>query len=452
METSTSIAQEYYRLQELWQEIDTNPEWRLTIWVASYNDVDILDKFMEIERSPLGVFDDIFFRFETPYQDDYIAFEKALWEEYVSWFTEKPDPSLDILQALKNDGLMKSDYTPDTTLEPTAANLWKEMLRFKSCIEGMEEDRFCLYFPPTLPYGPKLSGWFSSVLDEGVPEGIRLVTIDYADKRKVKLQPSSKVMLLTPELNMPEAIRNDMDKDSDSYDTVSAETLFRKQVRVVMDCTLKKDSRLMDRETGLLLSLSKETGCIPVQITALMIAAQAYFSINNTDKCDYYADEAIKGSEELMQAADPAGYPVWKAAILLKAAVLAGKKERRKAIEYYIRLAEEAIEQTDAFMTMEGYRMSAHLYYELIETDMALENALLALSAGAYLEKEVRRQSTFLHAATLALLLIRKEGSYDKLEIMEEQLQEWLGDDWRSLVETEDMQKVKKRRKASIFS
>jgi hypothetical protein len=42
--------------------------------------VDIVDKFMEIERSVLGRFDNIFFRFESPFQGDVTRFEKALYE------------------------------------------------------------------------------------------------------------------------------------------------------------------------------------------------------------------------------------------------------------------------------------------------------------------------------------------------------------------------------------
>ena len=56
----TSIAQEYYKLQEEWSKIDVIPSWKLAVWVAQYPDVDIIDKFMEIECSPIGIFNDIF--------------------------------------------------------------------------------------------------------------------------------------------------------------------------------------------------------------------------------------------------------------------------------------------------------------------------------------------------------------------------------------------------------
>jgi hypothetical protein len=35
---------------------------------------------------------------------------------------------------------------------------------------------------------------------------------------------------------------------------------------------------------------------------------------------------------------------------------------------------------------------------------------------------------------------------------LEQSLEEWLGDDWRELVETKEIEKVKERRKSSVFS
>lgn len=47
---------------------------------------------------------------------------------------EQAEEKDDMLKALRHDGLLKTEYRPDTSAEPTAANLWKEMLRFKECI------------------------------------------------------------------------------------------------------------------------------------------------------------------------------------------------------------------------------------------------------------------------------------------------------------------------------
>jgi hypothetical protein len=250
MGTSISIARQYYRLQKYWESIDADKTWRLVIWAVRYADVDIVDKFMEIERSALGKFDDIVFRFDSSFRGDAAQFEKDLYEEWAGWFSEKPDPSLDILQALKNDGELRFDYRPDMTLEPTAVNLWKEMLRFKSSVKILDDTGFCFYIPPSRPEGEKLTEWFSWALED-VPEGIRLVTVDFAEKRKVKLNLSAKVRVIKPALDMPAAISNDMEKGILASDAVSAENQYALQVKRVMEPefdvrTREKNGKLLD--------------------------------------------------------------------------------------------------------------------------------------------------------------------------------------------------------------
>lgn len=452
MGASTSIAQEYHKIQEYWREIDKRPSWRLAIWVAQYQDIDIIDKFLEVERSPLGSTEDLFFRFDTEYKGDFQAYEKGLWEEYLDWFAPAEDPSVDILLALRNDGLLTEEYHPQRPEEYTVSSLWQEMLRFKSCIKDMQDTHFCIYIPPTQPGNDPLTNWFEATLHEGVPEGIRLVTIDYAAKRKVKLRASSQVVLIKPKLNMQEALRNEMDKSSSSYNTVSVEDRYRKQIRLVMDTTLKKSKSALQKEIRKLISISGEMGTVSATISTLLIASQACFSINDDQRCEDYADSALEKADKAMAENDPAGYPVWKSVILLKTAILLKKKKRREAIALYEQMAEKAASQGDVFYAMEGYRMSGYIYYELGEMNRAFETLLLSLAAGSYMEMNLRRQSTFLMAAALALHTGKKIRNAEDIVIVEQQLEEWLGDDWRDLVETEEMEKVRIRRKSSILS
>ena len=449
---AASIAQEYYKVQEYWAEIESDRQWRLAIWVAGYEEVEMVDKFMEIERSVLGKFSDIFFRFESVYKGKTETFEKELYEEWISWFDEKPDPSVDILLALKKEGMLLSDYRPDRKLKPTAENLWKEMLRFKSSIEGFEETGLCVYIPPTMTGSHPMTDWFSEVLDNGIPRGIRLATIDYAEKRKVKLKASEKVCLIHPRLNMQEAINNEMNREIMNGDASSLENQYLLQVKKVMETATKKNESLLDKEIQTLLSLSGGIENRSIAITALLITSQAYYMIGSENKCMEYADKALAESGKAMRAGEPDGYPVWRSVLMLKAASLAGVKKRREAIVLYEQLAEEATSRQDVFYIMEAYRMAGYFYYELGEMNTSLETLLLSLYGGSFLDLETRRQSSFLLSAALALYIANDIRRSDDVDVLENYLQEWLGKDWRQLVETEDMKKIKTRRKASIFS
>lgn len=56
------MIQEYYKAVDYWADIVGNRDWKLSVWIVGQNDVDLVDRFLEIERSPVGQFDDIFFR------------------------------------------------------------------------------------------------------------------------------------------------------------------------------------------------------------------------------------------------------------------------------------------------------------------------------------------------------------------------------------------------------
>lgn len=448
-----SVIQEYYKVQEMWQGIDADKKWKLALWVLEYQDVDIVDKFMGIEASPLGRFRDVFFHFESEYRGDNRAFEAALYHEYLSWFDTPHENDMDILSALKNDGLFKSGYQPDRQLKPSIENLWKEMLRLKSCIRGLESCHFCMYFQLPHTDGGELTGWYRDILGRGVPEGIRLTAIDYAGGRKVKLHASDDIVILKPELNMRDAINNEMDKGSYNGNTVGTEGRYRKQIRLVLECSQSPDKTRLDKEIKKLLEISAETGNASAFAGTCMIASLAYFYARNDEKCERYADTAIEESEKRMDSdtPEPDSYSTWKGAVLLKAAILTMNKQRREAISLYEKLALRAMERQDAFYVMEGYRLAGHLYYELSDSKNAFEHSLLAVAAGDYLEKEVRRQSTFLQAANLALHLGETSLGQSDVEVIEEQLKDLLGDDWKALVRNENMDKSQLRRKASVF-
>lgn len=60
MGASASVIQEYYKAVDYWADIEVRKDWKLAIWVVEATDVDLIDRFFEIERSPVGQFDDIF--------------------------------------------------------------------------------------------------------------------------------------------------------------------------------------------------------------------------------------------------------------------------------------------------------------------------------------------------------------------------------------------------------
>ena len=440
MNSKASIASEFYKVREEWARADKLKTWQLAVWVCEYPDVDIVDKFIEIERLPIGVFSDILFRFDSEYKGNPVLFEQALWNEYEGWFIKPDDQKKDILLALTNDGLLNPDFKPQFNTDKNFTALLQEMLRLKANLKGFEKEHFCLYFPPVRPEANDLSDWLKLVLLEGVPQGIRLVTIDYAAKRSIRIPVGKPVIEIKPHLDMMAAINNEMDKGGGTSDAVGIDSRFRKQIRVVMETTVKKDKALTGKEVKHMLSLGKQMGNVSSVIAALLVAAQAHYAIKDNDQSEAYVDEAIRKAEKEMEKGDATGYHSWKACIMLKGALLAAKRKWEKAIKLYGGLAEKAVLYNDYFFVMEGYRISGHLYYLRGRLQPAFEQSLLAMVAGSHLDATMIRQSTFLHAAYLAVFIGRKIKTDAEMSILESQLEDWLGEDWRDLINSSELE------------
>lgn len=452
MSTSSSIIQEYYKAVDYWAEIADRDDWKLAIWLVKPVEVDLVDKFFEVERSPIGQFEDIFFRFDSLYTGDEDEYAERLWQEYTGWFTEKVEEKYDILKALKQDGMLEGDYFPDASVEHTASSLWREMLRFKACLRGLDDAYFCIYFPPRRPGEAVRTGWLEHVLEEGVPDGIRLSSVYYKEERKNVPDESDRVVVIRSEFNMEAALRHEMNQLDSSNDLIAPENRFKQQVTVVMDCTLKHDKKQMDRETGKLLDIAGELEDASVRISSLFITSTAYYSIREYEASMKYIDKTISAAEGSMAENDVSGYNYWRMAQYMKAAILTTEKRREEAIAIYDRVAQEAVVQQDPYYVMESYRMSGFLRYEEGKSEKAFEYFLLSLSGGSYLSEEVRKNSTFTYSANLALHLGRQVRAPIDVEILEAQLQEWLGDDWHTLVEGTNMQQAKARRRGSLFN
>lgn len=452
MGASASVIQEYYKAVDYWADIAGKKDWKLAIWIVGRNDVDLVDKFLEIERSPVGQFDDIFFRFDTPYRGDDDEYAAQLWQEYAGWFEEQAEEKDDMLKALRHDGLLKTEYRPDTSAEPTAANLWKEMLRFKECISRLENAFFCIYFPPEQSGEFPRTEWFGQVLKEGVPQGIRLTTIDLKKNRSVALDESPEVVHIRPRLDMAAALHNRMARADAGNDLIAPENRFKQQVTAVMDCTQKQNLKLLEKEIRKLLDIAGELKDANIRISALFIASEACYAIREYKSSMRYSDKTIRKAEKAMKDGEAAGYSYWKMAVSMKAAILTAEKKREEAVALYEEIAGKAVERKDPYYVMEGYRMCGFLRYEEGKLEQAFEYFLLALAGGSYLSEDIRRGSTFTYAAHLALHTGRQVRAPIDIEVLEHQLHEWLGEDWKELVENPSMRQAKARRKGGIFN
>ena len=201
---------------------------------------------------------------------------------------------------------------------------------------------FCLYFPPEQERGYSRAGWFGNVLKEGVPQGIRMTTIDLKKNRSIRLGESREVVCIRPQFDMAAALHNRMARSDSGNDLIAPENRFKQQVTVVMDSTQKQDWKLLDREIRKLLDIAQEIKDTNIRISALLIASEACYAIREYKHSMKYSDETVREAEKAMQGGETAGYSYWKMAVSMKAAILTAGKKREEAVALYDMMAKKS--------------------------------------------------------------------------------------------------------------
>ena len=118
-----------------------------------------------------------------------------------------------------------------------------------------------------------------------------------------------------------------------------------------------------------------------------------------------YADKAIKITEPEIDNGEEA-YPIWRSAIMIKASLFLIEKKKDEAISCYQELAKVATSKVDVFYVMEAYRMIAFVEYKRKKLDKTWQASIFSLQAGTNLPLEIRRASTYLHAAAVAYQVV----------------------------------------------
>ena len=428
MAGDATIAQEFYKIRAKWDSI-TEINWNMAVWVCEFQDLDIIDKFMQIEASPAGYFADIFFRFASVFTNNK-QFEEDLWKEFLSWFVQGEDKTYDMIYALKKDGFLPEDYEVNSELPATFESVVGELLRLRELL-NLEEEYFIVYFAPAM-HEKGFDKWFEEKLKKKLPKEIRLAVIDIENKRaypKLKRIKEAHVVELSVPLDMGAAMSNAMDKDSDGERPQAITSKFQKQVRAVMDASTD-DERDLQSEVDLLIIYGKQLKMMVAEATAHLTAAIAFSGKKLYEEALEYASKAVEIAEPELDTNDEA-YPIWRAAIMIKGNMYFGFKKIDKGIHCYNDLAQTSIKKKDAFYVMEAYRMIAFEEKRRKNLDEAWEVSIFSLQAGTNLPDEIRKSSTFIFVAGTAYEIAQDDMMPEEtLQNLENQFDLYIGNDW----------------------
>lgn len=434
-----SIGQQYYKVSQMWQDTLLQKNWNLAIWVAEYEDIEMISSFFEIERTVLGQTDDIYFKFNSIYTT-LEEFQAHLWKEFENWFTETPQERYDMHNALIKDGYLKKAFVPNKDIPKNLSNLLSEIERFRASLVSINPC-FIIEMAIGMHY-EDVRQWFWALLKEEIPKNIRFVTIDTKAQRKIKgfsNKDQKYIVELHPKLHMANAIKNDMKKGAQGQNPNEPSSQFQQTVLELMEVlpSQTKMKPLIQK----LLEEAKKMKLPSITATAYLIIAHCYNTIKKPKIGLDYINKGIEATSVIKTSSRPEEwYPLWRACTLFKAAFLMGVKETKEAFVLYETVAEQATKEKDHFYIMEAYRMCATLKMKKKKYNSAFEYAGLALYGGSFLSIDIRRQSTYLYVANVAYNCadhLYKDAQKKKV-IIEEHLAKWIGEDWEILIQSKE--------------
>lgn len=430
MSDSTSIKQQYYKVQQYWKEALKDDSWKLAIWVTQYPDIEIVSQFLDVEASALGETDEILLKFDSVYSLDNSTFEQDLWNEFQGWFREDIDPRYDMHKALLKDNFLKEPFVPNIQLKPNIINLLSEIERFRTSLVDLD---ISLIIEFRLgQHQEQIGFWLQKLLMLEIPEKIRFVVIDIAQQRLYKnfsKKEKSKVIEIFPQLDMVAAMKNEMRKTIESSTPHTPDTKYKLIVLDLMEA-LPNEKKMYPLMEQMLIEAEKINKSIVV--SSYLIIAHAYNTIKKPKEGLIAIEKAIADIELIEEREQ---YPLLRSCLLFKAAFLLGLKKEEEAFEIYELIAEKASEQQDYFYIMESYRLCADLKMKKKRYEEAFEYALLGLYGGSFMELSIRRNSTYLYLGNLAYNVVKYiAGSKAKTEMLEEHLEKWIGKDWQEKI------------------
>ncbi len=436
---NASIAQEYYKVVDYWKKIENDKKWKLALWVIDYQDLEIVHQFMDIEASPLGQCKDMIFRFQTIFVD-FRQYERELWKEFLSWFDEVEDERYDMMNALVKDRFLKEPFVPNKELAPNIENILSELERFRTSFhEEVGELDFVLYFFPG-PHHKDIGHWFAHLLEIEIPPHIRFASIDLNEERKINqfaVNQKRKVKEIYPNLNMADAMKNDMAKDAAGEKPHHPGNVYNQLVSELMEAAAQKDQKAVGKKATQLIKTAETLADPSIITTVYLLIANAYFSLKANDKSLEFSEKAIASALALEQVEnDTMSYPLWRSAALLKGGLLLGMDKHKDSIEIYLSVAEKATKKKDFFFILEGYRLCGAIEELKKNWQEAFEYTLLGLYGGSQMEEQMLKSSTFPLAVLTANECAKKIPlPAKKMAILHNSFVEWLGKDWEKLAE-----------------
>jgi hypothetical protein len=333
------------RLDEMvsvWKK-NVQPHHALIRWMLQPEDYRMYEGFCRLEASPHGKLDNLFVFFYTHFTDAQ-TYSHALMQ---NWLQEYDDPKQ--RKMLETAGF-KNEW--DLTVYRQAVND-NNYAACDALLHDMIQSYRNFFNQPQIPFVfgvmPKqtnsvqqFSEWINTWMQQAKPEDTALLVYDHVKSNywgEVFEQYASQAVTLQHDLRMQQAIRQ--------IATAGAATdpyaFFRKCMFEMGDASLKKNQPLLNEWGEKAIECGKKTADKTLLATAYITWAGMLFNFKDHNRINELLDTGIRLCQQGITAGNEAMKSLLLQFFIYKGADCQLQKERKEALQWYMKAGDEAV-------------------------------------------------------------------------------------------------------------
>lgn len=421
------VSQRIDLMRTQWEKAIAAPGTQVLRWFVKPDEWRMVDAFFEIEASSQGELPDIFFKIETPFQDE----RYYLRQLHEDW-KERYDSDKETFELLKQSGVA-INYEPgdDHTL-----SFFDEIQKLAVAISTPELQRnIVLFLVPSSVSEVKLYlSWLEHYIKNGLPPQVKLMIVDDEEnKRYTRFSDNypRQVKTIVPDLNMSKVMR----QMATSGNPAAPDVQFRKCVFEMADATAKKDADLVESLGKKAVDIATKAGWKHLIATASMITAGYLLSLKKYKRSEALYNEAITTCRNAYADGDTACGILLVQCHSLRGASMQLQGEKTMAMQSYVQMAQQAEEINDPLNAMEGWRLAAHTAEKSGKPKDSFDYYSHAFEKGKLLDEKIRTASSFLMVGEGLLETAALSGNSHRVPEIKEQMASFAGKNWETQLE-----------------
>jgi hypothetical protein len=345
------------RLDEMvnvWKK-NVQPHHTLIRWMLKPEEYRMYEGFCRLEASPHGKLDNLFVFFYTHLKDAE-TYSHALMQ---NWLQEYDEPKT--RQLLEKAGI-KDEWDLQVYRQAVNDNnyaacdeLLPDMIRsYKSFINQPQTSFVFSLMPRKMNSAHEFMQWMITWMQQPKPADTQLLVYDHTNSNfwgSVFEQYADKAVTLQHDLRMQEAVRQ--------IATAGAATdpyaFFRKCMFEMGDASLKKNKELLDQWGEKAIECGKKTTDKNLLATAYITWAGMLFSFKDHTRINELLDTGIRLCQQGVAAGNDSMKSLLLQYFIYKGADCQLQKERKEALQWYMKAGDEAVAFDFATQAVSAY-------------------------------------------------------------------------------------------------